>query len=232
MNIDDYHRVILLLEDKGQTTWHPPDQIDDCIHRSQMDLYNYFAPLYGKDETAKKGLDPFVTKFIILGGNSTGGLINLPGDPSASPCFGHLLSGTAVSFNNQINPSTGQPYGTQYWPIEFINDDELPFRLKSQIKPVSLDKPIATSAGSGVIQLWPQQPNSGWITYLRIPTPPKYAYTTPVNPRALVYDPTNSVQLVWNDSFATKIISRALIYLGVNIDDDKIIQIMGQIAAA
>lgn len=225
MTIDDIHRFILLCENKTQTSWHTPAEIDDSLHRGQMDVWWKFCPIYGEDETAKKALDPFILKFPITGGNSVAGLISLPAN------FGHLLSGTAVSYLNQINPATGQPYGTQYWPIEFVNDDEAALRLQSQIKPVSLARPIAVSAGGGVIQLYPAQANAGWITYLQIPAPPVYKYTTPDDPRVLVYDNT-STQLLWNDSFVTQIIARALIYLGINIDDPAIIQLMSQLSAA
>lgn len=232
MTIDDFHRFILFLEDKGQTTWHPPAQIDDCLHRSSLDLFWFYAPIYGEDETAKKALDPFRVLYQLTGGNTPAGAISLPSDPTQPNCFAHLLSGTAVSFNNTINPATGQPFGTQYWPIEFVNDDDLPFRLASQIKPVSLARPIATTAGGGAIQLYPKVPNAGWITYLQLPTPPVYAYTTPVSPRVLVYNPVGSTQLQWNGSFDTKLIAKALVYLGINIDDDKMIQLMSQMSAS
>jgi hypothetical protein len=226
MDIGSIHDFLLLMENKQQVSWHTPTERDQALHRASMDLFWVYCPIYGEDATAKKALDPFVTKFNILGGNSVGGLITLPSN------FGHLLSGVAVSYNNQVNPATEQPYGSQYWPIEFVNDDELPFRLASQIKPISGGRPVAVSAGGGIIQLYPQAPNAGWITYLQIPTPPVYAYTTPGDPRVLVYNSAGSTQLQWNDSFVSKIIQKALVYLGVNMDDPAMIQLMSQLFSA
>ncbi len=231
MNIDEFHDRILFLLNKEQTSWATPEEIDNALHLGQIDLFWFYAPLYGKDETAKKACDPFKVKWMITNSNSIAGLITLPDlDPATGKptytTFAHLLSGSIVSYDNTINPVTGQPYGTRRWPLEFVNDDEVDDRLMSQLKPVTIDRPIATTEGGGVIQLYPQVPNVGFITYLAMPMAPVYGYEP--NGRDPEYDPNTSTQLEWNPSFDVQLISKALVYLGINMDMDKLVQYMAQ----
>lgn len=228
MNINDIHNFLLLLANKDQTSWLTPAEIDAYIHLAQLDEFNKWAPLYGKDETATKACDPFKTKFVINGSTSPGGLITLPGYDQSNEddpiVFMHLTGSTIVSFDNTINPQTGQAVGTRYWPLEFVNDDELADRLNSQLKPVTTATPIAQTVGQGEIQLWPQQPNAGWLMYLAVPIAPVAFYSQ--SGRVLTYQPGQSTQLQWNQAFVPSIIARTCKYIGVNMDDDKLIQYM------
>lgn len=212
MNIGDILDFVWFLENKEQTAWHTPVEITSALHRSQMDLYDRFAPVYGKDETAKKALNPFYTVFQFTPATSPFGLVTLP-----TGTFGHLLSADAISYDNVR--------GTQWYPIDIINNDEFSLRMRSQLIPVSYQKPIAKDIGNGVIQLYPQQANTGTVSYLSIPISPLYNYTQ--SGRVITYVPLNSVQLQWNESFFSAIIKRALFYLGVNIEDQLLIQLMG-----
>jgi hypothetical protein len=225
-SIDDIHRFVLFLENKQQTSFHSPSQIDDALHVSQMDQYRKYVPIYGSDKNAKAALDPFRQLYQVTPNNSPAGLVSLPSGlgPTSPLNYGSLLSSMAISYNNAINPATGFPYGTQYFPIEYVNDDELPTRLASQLKPVTAARPVATTGGNGIIQLYPQQPNTAVFTYLALPQAPSANYTQ--TGRVLSYNPTTSVQLQWNDTFYNDIINGALIYLGLNLDDQEIVQFM------
>lgn len=227
-SINDLHRYILFLENKQQVAFHTPSQIDDAIHASQMKLYRKYAPVYGVQEEAKAALDPFRQLFQVTPNNSPLGLVNLPsGQGSTSPLnYGRLLSGMAISYVNTINPATGLPYGTQYFPIDFVNDDELPTRLSSQLKPVTQARPVATTVGNGVIQLYPQLPNTAVFTYLALPVAP-LAFYSQVG-RVLTYVEGSSTQLQWNDSYYEDIIGGALVDLGLNLDDETMVAFMAK----
>lgn len=220
MTIDDFHRFIYLIEGKDTDGFHSHSEIDDCLNRGQLDVFWHYAPLYGKDEEAKSACDPFRQIYMVTPGNSPAGQVSLPGGlPASDPRnYARLLSGMAISFDNVR--------GVQFRDIDFVNDDELPKRLASQIKPVTYFWPIATTVGNGIIQLYPQQPNTAQFTYLAIPPPPKWAFTG--TGRNLVYSPSGSTQLMWNESFNTKIISKALFYLGINLDDEMLIKLMAE----
>lgn len=224
MTIDDIHRFILFIIGKDTDGFQSPSEIDDALHRSQLDLFWKYAPVYGKDEESKNACDPFRLIYMVTPGNSPGGQVSLPsGLPQTDPRnYARLLSGMAISYDNVR--------GVQYRDIDFVNDDELAKRLSSQVTAVLYTWPIATTVGNGIIQLYPQQPNTAQFTYLGIPVPPLAAYTG--SGRNLIYNPSGSTQLQWNESFNTKIISKALFYLGINLDDTEIITLMGQQAEA
>lgn len=228
MDIGDLHDFILFLENKTQTAFHTPIEIDNAIHRSSMDLFWAFAPVYGNDEAAKAALDPFVQVYQVTPANSPTGTITLPQGqvfPSALN-FARLLSAMAVSYDNTR-------LEVVYNDIDLVNNDELSKRLKSQLKKVTRDWPIATSGGNGTFQMYPQLPNTAIFTYLSLPVKPVYGYTrTGTQGRNLVYDPGTSTQMQWNESYFSKIIEGAIVYLGLNLGDASLVQFMSQKAAS
>lgn len=225
-SIDDYHRAILFIENKQAVAFHTPAQIDDAINRSSLALFWKYAPVDGIQEEARSAMDPFRQPYQVTPNNSPGGLVTLPdGLGPASPLnYGRLSSAMTVSYNNAINPATGFPFGTQYYDIEFVNDDERAKRLMSQLKPVTLARPIAQTVANGVIQLYPQTPNTALFTYLALPVA-AYASYSQVS-RVLTYQQSSSTQLQWNDTFFNELVNGALIYLGINLDDEAIVQFM------
>lgn len=225
MDIGDLHDFILFLENKDQDNWHSPQEIDDAIHRSSMDLFWIFAPVYGKDAEAKAALDPFQTEYQVTPANSPGGLVTLPSAQAfPSPLnFARLLSTMVVAYDNTLMRPV-------YFEIDMVNDDEKADRLMSQLLPVTFDRPIATSKGNGIFQLYPQQPNTAVFTYLAMPVKPRYAYTQ--IDRVIYYNSSTSTQLQWNEAYYTKIIDKALVYLGINVGDANLVQFMSQKAAS
>lgn len=225
MDIGDLHDFILFLENKDQDNWHSPQEIDDAIHRSSMDLFWIFAPVYGKDAEAKAALDPFQTEYQVTPANSPGGLVTLPsGQVFPSPLnFARLLSTMVVAYDNTLMRPV-------YFEIDMVNDDEKADRLMSQLLPVTIDRPIATSKGNGIFQLYPQVPNTAVFTYLAMPVKPRYAYTQ--IDRVIYYNSAASTQLQWNEAYYTKIIDKALVYLGINVGDANLVQFMSQKAAS
>jgi hypothetical protein len=225
-SIDDYHRMILFIENKQQVAFHTPAQIDDALNRSSIALFWKYAPLDGVQEEARSAMDPFRNVFQVTPNNSPLGLVSLPSGlgPTSSQNYARLSSAVAVSYNNTINPTTGFPYGTQYWDIDFVNDDERAKRLMSQLKPVTIARPIAQTVGNGMIQLYPQLPNTAIFTYLGLPVACFASYSQVG--RVLTYQQNTSIQMQWNDSFFNELINGALIYLGLNLDDQAVVEFM------
>lgn len=225
MNISDLHEFIALLENHQQVAFHSPEEIDNCIHRASMDLFWKFAPVYGDNKEAKTALDPFQQTYQVTPANSPLGLVTLP-QGLAFPSvlnFATLLSCMAVSYDNTR-------LQTVYFDIDMVNNDELAQRLMSQIKPVTRDRPIATSNGNGVYQLYPQQPNTAMFTYLALPVKPVYGYT--IVGRKPQYNAGASTQLQWNEAYFTEIINGSLVYLGLNLGDTNLVQFMAQKSAS
>lgn len=222
MDLGQIFSDIWFIENKEQTAWHSPSEIQAMMHTAQLDIYDKFAPLYGTDETAKKALDPFVQIIQFTPANTPLGVITLPINPPAPApanplAYGTLLSADCISYDNIR--------GVQPYPVDIVNNDEWSLRMRNQLDPVTYSRPIAKTMGNGVIQLYPQLPNTVSVTYLSIPVPPVYSYTQ--NGRVITYNAAGSTQLQWNDSFISAIKGRTLYYLGVNIEDPLLIQLFG-----
>ena len=105
--------------------------------------------------------------------------------------------------------------------IRFVNEDELPFALTSQLRTVSTSKPIAKDT-SGGFQLYPQSTQTGFYNYLRRPNAPVLGYTQ--TGRTITYDPNTSTQLEFTDVYINNIIARALKFWGINMAEQDIQQ--------
>lgn len=207
MTIQEIHDFILLLLNKHNTGYSTPSEIDDALDRAQM---WYFNRLYGNVEEYQPGrpvprvaygmtsaihdhLSPF--KATSTSNSSSGGVVTMPTD------YMHVIS---ILKNNV--------------PVPIISEDELGFRLASNIVAPSSTEPVAVISGSKQITLYPlEQHNTLVIHYLKRPAKPVFGFTQ--SGRTLTYASGSSTQMDWNEPALNAIIMRAIQYLGINLDD-------------
>jgi hypothetical protein len=211
MTIQDIHNWIDFLTNKAQGVYFSHEEKDMALDRGQMQYFNEQYAYYALAQKIQESLSPFKTKYSFLTSDTQNGLITAPSD------YLYLTGGKIVYMEGSR---------TRYKALKVLSDDELAYRLNSQLRPVTITSPVAVMAGkvSGIslIQLYPKQTFAGEIDYLRRPAVPKYAYTQ--SGRAFAYDPTNSVQLEWGESELNELIMRALSFLGISIDDQLVTQ--------
>jgi hypothetical protein len=129
-----------------------------------------------------------------------------------------------VTFASDYLHMIGNPYtvtGSTINAVRFVNEDELPFALTSQLRPVSTAKPIAKDTAVG-FQIYPQSTQTGFYNYLRRPATPVLGYTQAG--RTITYNPNTSVQLEFTDVYINNIIARALKFWGINMAEQDIQQ--------
>ncbi len=129
-----------------------------------------------------------------------------------------------VSFASDYLHMIGNPYtvtGSTVNAVRFVNEDELPYALTSQLRPVSTSKPIAKDSSVG-FQLYPQSAQTGFYNYLRRPNTPVLGYTQ--SGRTITYDANTSTQLEFTDVYINNILSRALKFWGINMAEQDIQQ--------
>jgi hypothetical protein len=129
-----------------------------------------------------------------------------------------------VTFASDYLHMIGNPYtvtGSTINAVRFVNEDELPFALTSQLRPVSTAKPIAKDTAVG-FQIYPQSTQTGFYNYLRRPVTPVLGYTQ--TGRTITYNPNTSVQLEFTDVYINNIIARALKFWGINMAEQDIQQ--------
>lgn len=129
-----------------------------------------------------------------------------------------------VSFASDYLHMIGNPYtvtGSTINAVRFVNEDELPYALTSQLRPVSTSKPIAKDSSVG-FQLYPQTTQTGFYNYLKRPATPVLGYTQVG--RTITYNPATSTQLEFTDVYINNILSRALKFWGINMAEQDIQQ--------
>ena len=130
----------------------------------------------------------------------------------------------SVDFVSDYLHMIGNPYtvtGSTINAVRFVNEDELPYALTSQLRTVSTSKPIAKDRSTG-FQLYPQVLQTGFYNYLRRPATPVLGYTQ--TGRTITYNPNTSTQLEFTDVYINNIIARALKFWGINMAEQDIQQ--------
>ena len=130
----------------------------------------------------------------------------------------------AVTFASDYLHLIGSPYtvtGSAVNAIRFVNEDELPYALTSQLRAISTTKPIAKDTSVG-FQIYPQVQQTGFYNYLRRPASPVLGYTQ--SGRTITYNSGTSTQLEFTDVYINNIISRALKFWGINMAEGDIQQ--------
>lgn len=129
-----------------------------------------------------------------------------------------------VSFPSDYIHLIGSPftvYGSAVTKPTAVNEDELPFALTSQLRPVTMDYPLLVDTSTG-INFYPQETHTGAYFYLRRHKSPVLAYTQVG--RVITYDPTNSVQIELNEVYWNNIIAKSMRYVGINMSEADISQ--------
>lgn len=198
-NISDIVDFIQYIVRKERGVFITPSQCTTNLDTGQMDCFGEWFKLYGADQEIHDALRPFRVYYQFT--SDAAGFVTFPSG------YLHLL---------------GQPFtvtGSTVNRIDFVNEDELPFALTSQLRAVTTSYPIAVDTSTG-FSIYPQTLQTGFFTYLKRPATPVYGYTQVG--RVITYDSTTSTQLEWSDAYINAIIAQSLKYVGVNMDEQGI----------
>lgn len=213
MNISEIHSFIEIIISQERGGFSTPQEIDSCLDRASMAVFTYYRPLYATSIEAKEALASFRVKYNY----STDGLGSITLSNASE--FVRLLS-MDVEVND---PTTPSGYNSlRRYPVMFVNEDELADRLNSQNKQPTATSPIADTHGIGWYDLYPQQVHTGTIYFLKRPAKPFFDYSQ--SGRTITYLPNTSVQLEWTEPYLNEVIFVALSYLGVNLNNENLIQ--------
>ncbi len=197
--IKEIHDQVNLLTAKGRTGYHSPEQIDLAIYKASKEKFNEYYKIYEQDNQLSDSMDVFLSDPISL--TLTSGKYTLP-----------------VDFVHEVGEITS---GTTGRTVKRLTHSQLAYRRNSSLVPPSADYPICTFYKT-YIQFYPTDITNVKMVYLKKPVAPKYAYTI-VSGRP-VYDDANSIDVEWNDVDIGKIATKALVILGINLDDPLLVQ--------
>jgi len=174
-------------------------EVMSALDSAQMIAYSEYFKFYATDQTIHDALDQFRVYQPFT--SAADGSVAYPSD------YQHLLAGVFTVTGSTVNK------------VRFVQTDEFPDAITNQLRPVSSSKPIALDTATG-FQLYPQSQQTGAYNYMRRPTTPNLVYSQVG--RKITYDIPNSTELEWLDVYIDNIIAKALKYLGVNTDEDKV----------
>lgn len=197
--IKEIHDLINLLTAKGRTGYHSAEQIDLAVYTASKWLYDFYYSMLDSSNGLHDSLRPFMTDPTVI--TLTNGQYILPVDFMHG--LGDITAGALDAF------------------VDVVDRAALAKRRDNSLVPPTIDNPICTYYQT-YLQFYPIIITNVKFAYLKLPVQPVYA-TTISNGRE-VYDDANSVDIEWNDIDITKVSTRALSVLGINLEDLKLVE--------
>lgn len=192
---DLYDLGVFILRKERGVMWTIPN-FNLNLDSGQLDALMEYFKEYGINQQIHDALRVF--KVYQPFTSTSAGFVTYPSD------YLHLL-GTPFTVT-----------GSSVREVKFVQEDELPFALTSQLRAVTTSNPIAVDTSTG-FSLYPQSQQVGAYFYLKRPDVPELAYTQ--SGRVITYDAASSTQLEWEEIYWNNILAKALKYAGVNMDE-------------
>jgi hypothetical protein len=217
VSIKDAHDFIRSIIQKNKAGFVSPKDIDRSINRSVGDWIS--AVIFRFRKTKKFEYDHLLVKRKEFAVTASTGVQNIPQD------LGDFIEALAV----YAKDTSGINYeGSIYSYDEFFE------RVNSSILIPELKFPCATifidSAGDSKIQVAPVPTGGATFTYtlvyIKKPVDAEYKYTIDANGN-IVHVTSGSKDIQVSDRYYGDILSRALMYLGVALDEQTLLGVEG-----
>jgi hypothetical protein len=202
------YNQLLFWVNKAQGLWYPPEELDAIVHKGQLSFYEDCFDRYGVGQRLTDALAPFKKPSLPFTTSSTG-LLTTPDD--------YL---DLISIYTTVN-------GVRR-PCPLVNEDEVTYRVNSQVIPNTINNPFAEITKDWDFQLYPQVQHTGAISYFRRPVAPVFVYTL-VSGRVIVYDQGASTQLEWADTQIQSLLIWTLRSIGINVGEKDIQEFSDQV---
>lgn len=210
MNIQDVCNYLNFWVNKVTGAWYTIPELIEIIDRGQMALFEDLRTEYATDQNVKDALSPFMRRQNFS--TQVSGLVRL-----ADETFLDLLTiQTWYMISDRV----------VYHDVKLYNDDELANALNSQTDPVSETNPIGEAIAVKAWLLYPARSSGayeGTIRYFARPVKPVFAYTI-ISGVVIVYDHSGSTQLEWRESELNRLMLKALMSAGINLNSEELIQ--------
>jgi len=204
--IDELHKMINFLHDKGITGYHPSDKIDAEIGAVSIELWNKYYELYQKTQKIHDFLSPFevVSEAIsIINGKCT------------IPKALNIEHPTLVMLDDDTE-------------VSVVSRAQWGKTIKDPVAPPSEQYPkcvFSKKDDSGYLVEWRPRDISAKAFFwgLKKPVKPKWGYTITAD-GIRAYDKSTSTNLEWSELLYPDIRDRVCIKLGINLRELSIVQ--------
>jgi len=223
LTIDKVHDRIEFLIKKNQWGYVSHENIDICLDMAQLELFeDYYGnpnkyqagrPIppvaYGQTKKVADSLKAFFTTITLSAGTAPSGLLPFPSD------YRDVLDAYTTYTDGDSNAIT--------IGLDLVRESQKAYAMNSQLLSVRDTNDKSSSFMVMVdtgFQIYPITTHTGVFTYLRLPAIPVFGYTQ--SGRTVTYAAGSSTQLEWSDNDINKIIDKALVYLSMALEDDKL----------
>lgn len=232
LSIDDIYQIEQMLVNKYKQGYLSPSDFNYGFNLAQNQYFNYllglpenYSPgspldIRGKQfsRTEREKLSPFFVRLNTV----------IPGNGQITKVMAMQGVASFIDLCLCTTNGTGQVL-TVSDPIPEIPANKFASYLNDSIDPVTVSAPVAVDEG-GYYQLYPV---SGYVSgqqvslsYYKYPVDAVWAYTVDSNGLP-VYNPSASVNPLWNNNEYSEIISRHLAMIGINLSNAQVIQYSG-----
>jgi hypothetical protein len=202
MDIQGMHEFINDLKNQGQGGYFSPEQIDRALNAASSDKFNEEKRQFELTQSISDDLNPF-QKFGTV--TLTSGLGDLPAD------YDYATNAATISVTAALNNL----------PIDIVRDGEWVNRINDPISVPSAEKPVLIIRNQ--IEVVPSSLASFRLYYLRRPVAVVFGYTE--SDGDYIYSSGSSTDSDWPESCHVDLCLRALVYLGVILDNDTLIRL-------
>jgi len=200
-NVNDIYNFMNFIVRKERGVFVTIPEFEDTLDNAQIEAVEDFFVLYGQSQIIHDAIRKLrVQKDFVSASN---------GNVTFESDYLHQLGGVYTVSGSSLNV------------VNFVNEQEFALAAKSQLRPVTVNSPIAKDLSNG-FQIYPSSVYTGVYNYLKRPAKPVYGYTQVG--RAITYNPATSTQLEFTDVYINNIISRALKFWGINMAEQDIQQ--------
>lgn len=195
MTVDDMHQIVSLIQNKGQSRYFTPEQIDYALNTASDNIYNRETELYEKSRKVSDRLRPYKQ------------------DASVSLTVGNGALPSDYDVARFMDAGTVR--------VDILPDTEWAFRVASLVAPPSASFPIALINQD--VEVRPTSITTVTLYYFKVPVEMEWAYT--LSGSRPIYDSGSSTQPDWPESVHAEIVEEACTYLGLSLKDEPLTQL-------
>lgn len=209
-SVDYAHSLSYFIAAKQQAAFPSPNEWNAYAQLAQIDLYNYYNDEREKMLLSVKSgetlyIPPVLANFVVY---------------NYAPVYSGNVITQPNDYEYDLELTSSPSVGTQVY-LKKVDYNKWTNYLNSTIDAPTINNPIFMELPDTLITA-PANLQNVAMTYLKQPTPPKWAYTL-VNNRP-VYNAAASIDFGFDATEIYRLVSRILKFMGISIRDGELAQ--------
>jgi hypothetical protein len=206
MTIQEFHQEIRKYAAEINGRYFSPEEIDQSIYRSTMDLFMEELRNFESLRRISDSLGHFKSA-VVLTKTQNVNTVTLPPD-----------------YVTMTDDPQGQVPGYDFRQVRMLTDHTWISQIQSENFGATEQYPYGRLAGQNLLQIEPMTIVNIAVYYLRKPKKNKFAYTVASDGMSFIFAPAGSTDVEWPEIGHSRILVKALGYLGIATRDQLQVQ--------